>query len=148
MTRVPALAILILICATAGSAQQRSPAEAPFDMKSLEAALSAKPQGADAERLAERIRTAYGGRDALIRGAAPKIDELTVAWALELADPLPRGAFAPRVSRDVGNLNMPMVRVGSSNVYALVRTLAIAGRPAFDTLTRLLPLLAGRSPRV
>jgi len=124
MKRVPALAILILICAAAGSAQQRSPAEAPFDMKSLEAALSAKPQGADAERLAERIRTAFGGRDALIRGAAPKIDELTVAWALELADPLPAGAFAPRVSRDVGNLNMPMVRVGSSNVYALVRTLA------------------------
>src|SRR5262250_2677561 len=97
MKRAPALAILILICAAAGSAQ-RSPAEAPFDMKSLEAALSAKPQGADAERLAERIRTAFGGRDALIRGAAPKIDELTVAWALELGDPLPAGAFAPRVS--------------------------------------------------
>src|SRR5215470_18550559 len=124
MKVTPAVALGVLLLGGALAAQQRPSGDSTLDMKSLEAALSAKPQGADAERLAERIRTAFGGRDALIRGAAPKIDELTVAWALELADPLPAGAFAPRVSRDVGNLSIPMVRVGSSNVYALVRTLA------------------------
>jgi len=114
-----------LLCVTAvAAAQQRSPAETSLDVKTLEAALAAKPQGVEAERLAERIRTAFGGRDALLRGVAPKIDELAVAWALELAEPLPADAPAPRVSRDVGNFNMTMTRVGTTNVYALVRTLA------------------------
>jgi enterochelin esterase family protein len=119
------LFITMVVCAAVASAQQRPPAESPsLDVKTLDAALLAKPQGADAERLAERIRTAFGGRDVLMRGAAPKIDELTVAWALELSEPLPANTPLPRVARDTGAVNYAMTRVGQTNVYALVRTLA------------------------
>ena len=113
-----------IVAVAVAAAAQRPPADASLDAKALEAALAAKPQGADAERLAERIRTAFGGRDVLMRGAAPRIDELTVAWALELSDPLPADVPPPRVARDTGNVNYAMTRVGQTNVYALVRTLA------------------------
>jgi enterochelin esterase family protein len=111
----------LLLCGVARAAQQ-APAAA-LDPKTLEAALVARPSGAEAERLAERIRTAFGGRDALLRGGAPKIDETNVAWALELAEPLPNAAV-PRVARDTGNTSYSMVQVGSTGVYALVRTLS------------------------
>jgi enterochelin esterase family protein len=114
----------ILLGGLASAASQRPAADPALDPKTLEAALAAKPQGAEAERLADRIRSAFGGRDALVRGAAPKVDELNVAWALELAEPLPPNAFGPRVSRDTGATNYPMARVGATNVYALVKTLA------------------------
>ena len=42
--------------------------------RSLQAALAAKPEGVDAEKLAERIRAYFGGPDALLKGAAPKIE--------------------------------------------------------------------------
>ena len=119
-----ALTVAMALCASGGAAQQPRGDSAALDPRALEAALSAKPQGADAERLAERIRIAFGGRDVLLRGAAPKVDELAVAWALELPESLPADAVPPRVSRDAGNFNMTMTRVGATNVYALVRTLA------------------------
>jgi enterochelin esterase-like enzyme len=91
--------------------------------KSLEAALMTKPAGADAEQLADRIRTWYGGGDVLMRGAAPpKIDDLMVAWALEIA--LPPAAPPPRVVSDAVHFTMPMTRVGTTNVYALATTLS------------------------
>src|ERR1700730_9129593 len=120
----PAILVGILLGGVAGAAPQRPAADPALDPKTLEAALAAKPQGAEAERLADRIRSAFGGRDALVRGGAPKIDELSVAWALELAEPPPPNAFGPRVSRDTGATNYPMGRVGATNVYALVRTLS------------------------
>jgi enterochelin esterase family protein len=107
-----------------GAGQQRPAGDAALDPKTLEAALAAKPQGAEAERLAERIRSAFGGREALVRGAAPKTDELNVVWALELAEPLPPNAAAPRVARDTGNASYPMTQVGTTGVYAAVRTLS------------------------
>ena len=103
----PAILVGILLGGVAGAAPQRPGADPALDPKTLEAALAAKPQGAEAERLADRIRSAFGGRDSLVRGAAPKIDELNVAWALELAEPLPPNAFGPRVSRDTGTTNYP-----------------------------------------
>ena len=121
---LPAVVIFVVVAPLVGVAQTRAAVDQPLDLKSLETALAAKPQGAEAEQLAERIRAMFGGRDALIRGAAPKSNETTVAWALEVPQPLAAGAAAPRVARDVGNFNMPMVRVGDTNVYALVRTLA------------------------
>ncbi|HWW87467.1 MAG TPA: hypothetical protein VNZ26_27905, partial [Vicinamibacterales bacterium] len=66
--------------------------------KSLEAALAAKPSGPEAERLAERIRTSFGGADALSIGGAPKFDDLLVAFALEA--PLTANTPAPRVVSD------------------------------------------------
>ena len=88
---------------------------------SLHAALSARPDGADAERLAEGIRGVFGGSESLLKGAAPKTDELTVAWALETPSPV---SAAPRVISDVGGFNLPLVKVGSTGVYAGVATLS------------------------
>jgi enterochelin esterase-like enzyme len=121
--RLSTVAVL-LVCGVVAFAQTRQAGEPTLDVKSLETALAAKPQGADADRLADRIRAMFGGRDALMRGAAPKTDETTVAWALELTEPPTTGVTTPRVSRDVGGLTMPLVRIGSTNVYALVRTLS------------------------
>jgi len=96
---------------------------APLTPKSLQAALEAKPGGPDAERLAERIRKDFGGTEALARGAAPKIDELLVAWALEVPQ-LPPKAPAPRVVSDAVFFTMPLTQVGTSNLYAGVAQLA------------------------
>src|SRR6185295_10772567 len=120
----PAVLAGILLCSAVGAAQQPPAAAPALNPKTLEAALAAKPQGAEADRLADRVRSAFGGRDALLRGAAPKIDELSVAWALELAEPLPSNTAAPRVARDTGNASYPMVQIGTTGVYALVRTLS------------------------
>src|SRR5262249_50853930 len=95
--------------------------EAPLTPKALEGALTAKPQGAAADQLAARIRSSFG--DALARGAAPKIDELTVAWALE-TPASGENTRPPRVVSDAGGFNLALTRVGSSNVYAGVTTLS------------------------
>jgi enterochelin esterase-like enzyme len=89
----------------------------------LASALSAKAEGAEAERLADRIRTWFGGGDSLQKGAAPKIDELNVAWALEVPQ-LPANAPTPRVVADFGFFTLPLTRVGTSHVYAGVATLS------------------------
>jgi len=95
----------------------------PLDPKSLSTALAAKPGTADAEQLAARIRTWFGGSENLLKGAPPKIDDLTVAWAIE-APGLAAGAPAPRVVSDVVAFTMPLVKVGDSGLYAGVGTLA------------------------
>lgn len=96
-----------------------------LDPKSLSTALAAKPEGVEAERLADRIRTAFGGRDALIKGGPARIDELTVAFALE-APNLPPAGPAPRAVADHGMFNLPLTRVGTSGVYAGVANLTHA----------------------
>ena len=60
-----------------------------LDPKSLAAALDAKPTGAEADQLAARVRTWFGGSENLVKGPVPKVDELTVAWAIEVPG-LPR----------------------------------------------------------
>ncbi|MBA2602937.1 MAG: enterochelin esterase [Acidobacteria bacterium] len=91
---------------------------------SLEAALAVPPEGAGADRLAEAVRSLFGGREALLKGsAAPRIDELTVAWALEVPG-LPAGSPPPRVVSDVVHFNLPLTRIGTSDVYAGVARLA------------------------
>jgi len=99
---------------------QDAPALTP---KSLYAALSAKPEGAEAERLADRIRSYFGGNESLLKGAAPKIDELTVAWAL-IVPPLANNAATPIVRSDVTSFILPLTKVGTSGVYAGVATLS------------------------
>jgi enterochelin esterase family protein len=94
-----------------------------FTPKSLEAALSAKPDGPEAERLAERVRAYFGGSEILAKGAPAKIDELSVAWALEVSG-LPENAPPPRVVSDVVHFNMPLTKVGAGGLYAGVATLA------------------------
>ncbi len=108
----------MLFCGAATA--QDGPALTPA---SLATALAAKPAGADAERLAERIRGYFGGKETLLKGAAPKIDELTVAWAIET--PALAANVIPRVSADIGNgFNVPLTPVGATGVYAAVVTLS------------------------
>jgi enterochelin esterase-like enzyme len=113
------IALVAVCCLSAPLLAQET---APLTPKSLQAALAAKPEGPDAEKLAERIRTYFGGSESLLKGAAPKIDELTVAWAVEA--PQLAANVTPRVVADVGYLNVPMVRVGTSGVYAVAVNLA------------------------
>ena len=93
-----------------------------LDPKSLAAALEAKPTGAEAEQLAARIRTWFGGTENLVKGPAPKIDELTVAWAIEA--PGLAANVTPRVVSDVVAFTKPLVKVGDTGLYALVATLS------------------------
>ncbi len=91
--------------------------------KTLDAALSTHPAGAEASTLAEQIRTSFGGPEALTKGAAPKIDELAVGWAIDAPVPPPNGGTV-RVVADVGGFILPLTRVGDTSVYAGVATLA------------------------
>jgi enterochelin esterase-like enzyme len=120
MRNVSSFVVVLVLCAAAAGAQTAP--QPPLTVKELAAALGANPQGDDATRLADRIREAFGGRNALLRGLPPKIDETTVAWAIELAEALPPEAARPAVVRDVGNTRYPMTRLDGTNVYALVRT--------------------------
>jgi enterochelin esterase-like enzyme len=105
---MPALALLFSLAAFAPQENQLTP-------KSLQAALQAGPGGAEAEKLAAQVRE-YFGKDIsdLSKGAAPKIDELTVAWAIEIPD----APNAPRVVSADAKLQLPLKRIGSTNVYA------------------------------
>src|SRR3954454_4375900 len=111
--------VLVLSCVSAVLLAQDT---APLTPKALQAALAQKPEGPDAEKLAERIRAYFGGSESLGKGAAPKVDELTVAWALEAAQLATNGT--PRVVADVGALNLPMVKVGTSGAYAVAANLS------------------------
>jgi enterochelin esterase-like enzyme len=109
----------VLLLAGAATAQE-PPA---FTPKSLEVALAAaKTDGPEADKLAERIRAYFGGSEVLVKGAAPKIDELTVAWAVEAAN-LPANAQV-RVVSDAVLFTMPLTKIGTSGLYAGVATLS------------------------
>jgi enterochelin esterase-like enzyme len=90
-------------------------ADGPLTVQELRQALDAKPGGADAEKLAERVRAAWGKQN-LPKGPAPKIDELTVAWAMEAED-------APKVVAEDSKFSLTLQRIGSTSVYAAVQTL-------------------------
>lgn len=112
------LAASLLLLSALPHARQTSTLTPP----ALAAALAAKPEGADSERLAQQIREYFGGPELLQRGPAPKIDELSVAWAIELPQP-PASGPSPRVVGDVGGFTLPLTRVGASHVYAGVANL-------------------------
>lgn len=92
--------------------------DASLNPKALQKALAANPRGADADKLAEQIR-AWFGKEALIKGAPPKIDDLMVAWAIEAAN----AKAAPRVVSLDGKFTQPLNRVGTTDVYAAVAEL-------------------------
>lgn len=106
-----ALALVIGVWTGIGLAQEG------LDPKSLATALAAKPAGAEADRLADRVRAMFGGRETLMRGAPARVDELTVAFALEVSD-LAAHALVPRAVGDHGMFNLPLTRLGTTNVYA------------------------------
>jgi enterochelin esterase-like enzyme len=118
MKLAAALVTVIALSASIALAQ-----EAPtLNPKSLSAALAAKPEGAEADRLAERIRAYFGGRDVLMRGAPARADELSVAFAIE-APNLPATGPGPRAVADHGMFALPLIKVGTSGLYAGVATL-------------------------
>ena len=65
----------------------------------------------------------FGGAEALARGAAPLVDELSVAWALELPQP-PAERRGRRVSQRRRRIRLNLTRIGTTNVYAGVTTLS------------------------
>jgi len=111
-----------LVAACCLSASVLGQETAPLTPKSLQAALAAKPEGPEAEKLAERIRTYFGGSESLLKGPPPKIDELTVVWAVEA--PQLATNVTPRVVADVGYLTVPMVKVGTGGLYAVAVNLS------------------------
>ncbi len=115
------LAALVTVIAVSGSIAYAQEA-ATLDPKALSAALAAKPEGADADRLADRIRAYFGGREVLLRGGPARVDELTVAFAIDAPNIPPTGP-APRAVADHGMFTLPLTKVGTSGVYAGVATL-------------------------
>jgi enterochelin esterase-like enzyme len=111
--------VVVASCFCGVAAAQEPPSLTP---KTLQAALAAKPDGVEAEKLAERIRGYFGGSEILMKGAAPKVDELTVAWAFEAPQVAPNAVT--RVVADVGSLVVPLTKVGTTGVYAGVATLS------------------------
>jgi enterochelin esterase family protein len=108
------MAASCVLLASAAHAQQGD----ALTPKALQAALATRPGGADAEKLADRVR-GYFGRENLKKGPNPKIDETTVAWALEV----PEAAAAPHVVSADGKFDLPLTRLGSTPVYAAVASL-------------------------
>lgn len=76
--------------------------------------LAANPTGQDASALAGELRRWFGGLDNLKRGPAPKVDGLTVAWALAAAD----AKSPPRVVDEQGQTLVPLARIGDTDLYA------------------------------
>lgn len=113
------VAVSVVILASRVAAQ---PAPS-LDLSVLEASLAGNPQGADAENLANQVRQAFGGREALIAGPAPLVDEVTVAWAIEIPGfTSGQGMRSPRVWRPVGTVSYPMRQIGTTGVFATVRS--------------------------
>jgi enterochelin esterase-like enzyme len=94
------------------------PQTSNLDVRSLESALAANPSGATADALAQQIRVWIGPEIAnLAKLPPPKVDDLAVAWAIEVAD----AAAPPKVVPDDGRPAITLTRVGSTNVYAAVK---------------------------
>ena len=120
MTVRLALIVMVMVLASGGAGQAQD--MAPLSAKALAAALAGRAPGTDDAPLAERVRASFGA-EALLKGAAaPKIDELTVAWAVELPQH-PADAPPPRVVSDVVHFTMPLTRIAGS-LYAGAATLS------------------------
>ena len=117
--------VLLLTACLLGACLPASAQDTTLTPRLLEAALAAQPQGADAERLADRVREAFGGREVLLAGGgAPKIDGLQVAWAIEMAAPVAPDAPAPTVDSDAVHFTRRLTRIGTTPVYAAVVSLS------------------------
>ncbi len=86
----------------------------PLTPKRLSQRLADQPKGEAAERLAGQVRSWFGGKDKLAKGANPKVDGLEVAWAIEA----PKAKVVQIVAEDQRKLSLPLVRIGQTDVYA------------------------------
>jgi len=109
------LLVAVALSPSAAVAQQQAMA----GVTALQAALAANPQGAEAELLANQIREAFGGREALMAAPQPLVEETTVLWAIELPNSEGR---PPRVLNPAGTVRYGMREVGSTGVFALAQT--------------------------
>ena len=86
-----------------------------LSIRSLEARLAARPSAADAEALAADVRAWFGkdraGRNNVLAGANPKVEELLTAWAVEA----PGASAAIAIA---GGKSLPLTRVGETAVFA------------------------------
>ncbi|PYV35385.1 MAG: hypothetical protein DMG09_19815, partial [Acidobacteria bacterium] len=101
--------------------------------KALSAALAAAPAGGEAEKLAERIRAAFG-KENLLKGAPPRIEDQAVAWAIEA----PGAAGAPKVVSEDGTFGTTLARIGNTPVFATVTTFD------YDTVMRVFYEIDGK----
>jgi len=117
------LSLGLLLPAGAGAVDEKAAALTP---QSLKAKLEAKPSGDDAEALAERLRGWFGKNNLLV-GAAPKVDGLEVAWAIEA----PGAQTAEVISVDGSaavathpvDFRLALGRVGKTSVFAATTSL-------------------------
>jgi len=103
------LGLGLLLPAGAGAADEKTESLTP---RALSAKLAAKLSSDEAEALAQRVRGWFGENN-LLAGAAPKVDGLEVAWAIEV----PSAEAAEVVSED-GQFRLPLARLGKTNVFA------------------------------
>lgn len=97
---------------------QQPPVPTPAE---IQAALRNPPTGAEAEKLVEQLRRAFG-RQQLAMGAPPRTQDLCAAWALER----PSGEAAPadvRVVSEDGAFQLPLRRLGGTSLFAAAVTL-------------------------
>ncbi|MBI1766702.1 MAG: esterase family protein [Acidobacteria bacterium] len=113
MNTLKTLTLALCLAALTALAQ-----DAPLTPLALEKALLANPTGEQAEQLAARLRQTFGAEMGnLAKLPGPKIDELTVAWAIEI----PNQTAAPQIVTADGGFTFRLTRVGTTNVYAGVK---------------------------
>ena len=99
----------------------RAQQPAPLTPQALDAALAATPQGADAERLADRVREWFGGSDRLAGRLGGAEDRRPAG---RLGDRgASRGATdaeVPIVESDAVHFTRRLTRIGTTSVYATV----------------------------
>jgi len=103
---VPAIALVLASLAPAG--------DGPLTVAELRAALEKRPTGAEADKLAERVRTWFG-KNNLPKGPAPKVEGLDAAWAIEVEK---ANATVRVVSLD-GEHTLSLTRIGQTKVFAI-----------------------------
>jgi enterochelin esterase family protein len=112
----PAVALVI----ASGAVLADEPAKTPaLTATTLAKRLAEKPEGAAAAQLADEITRWFGGKDNLVKGPAPKVEQTTVTWAIDA----PGASEPPKVVSEDGTYTLALARIGDSDVYAAVVTL-------------------------
>ena len=111
-----ALALTLLCVGMVGSVSMLPAQEAPLTPKSLLKALAASPTGATAEKLAARVQEWFG-KEALAKGANPKVEGLTVAWAVQANEDAEIEAVDEK-------FRLHLTRLGSTDVFVGAITLS------------------------
>jgi enterochelin esterase-like enzyme len=117
------LVLLFALAPALAAAQPPAEPPPPIDHPTLARALAAKPTGAVADALADKVRRWFGGD--LKSGGTPKSEGQEVAWAIEAP-----GAQAVSAQPVDGFPRQKLEQIGGTGVWAAVTTLSdgTAGR--------------------